>query len=80
MGRDEATTQTTGITPAALVGWYWRQAFPGQMLTISSEALALKMGFADISDMNRALLREYHFREYGKEHHIPKRSSGLTCE
>ena len=40
MGRDEATTQTSGLSPAALIGWFWRQAFPGQMQAMSAEALA----------------------------------------
>jgi hypothetical protein len=78
MGRDEATTQTSGIAPAALVGWYWRRAFPGQLQTMSSETLGKRIGFADVSEMNRALLREYLFCEYCEKHGILVSSTGLT--
>ncbi|KLK92423.1 hypothetical protein AA309_14510 [Microvirga vignae] len=78
LGKEGATTQTSGISPTALLGWFWRQTFPGQIQTASSETLAQKMGFSDVSEMNRALLREYLFRKYSEEHCIPIRSSGLT--
>ncbi|PVE23309.1 hypothetical protein DC522_16355 [Microvirga sp. KLBC 81] len=78
LGKEGATTQTSGISPTALLGWFWRQTFPGQIQMGPSETLAQKMGFAEVSEMNRALLREYLFRKYSEEHCIPIRSSGLT--
>lgn len=78
MGREATTTQTSNISPAALVGWFWRQAYPRQTQMMSSEALAQRMGFADVSDMNKALLREYLFREYCEELGISVKTSALT--
>lgn len=80
MGKEAATTQTSNISPAALVGWFWRQTFPDEMQMISFEALAARLGFADASDMTRALLREYLFSEYCRKHDLPIRSSRLTWE
>ncbi|WP_243368811.1 TfuA-like protein [Microvirga solisilvae] len=80
MGKEAATTQTGSIPPAALVGWFWRQTFPDEMQMIPVEALAVRLGFADTSDMTRALLREYLFSEYAREHDLPIRSSRLTWE
>jgi hypothetical protein len=64
MGKEESTMQTSDKSPAALLGWFWRTTFPGQMQMIPAELLAQKMGFPDVSAMSRALLREYHFRKY----------------
>ncbi|MET0532372.1 MAG: TfuA-like protein [Microvirga sp.] len=64
MGKEGATTQTSGQSPAALLGWFWRRTFPGQMQMMPPEILAQNMGFSDVSAMNRALLREYLFSEY----------------
>lgn len=64
MGKENATTQTSEQSPAALLGWFWRRTFPGQMQMMSPEILAQKLGFSNVSAMNRALLREYHFSEY----------------
>ncbi|WP_457090211.1 TfuA-like protein [Microvirga sp. P5_D2] len=64
MGKEGATTQTSGQSPTAVLGWFWRRTFPGQMQMMPPEALAQKMGFPDVSAMNRALLREYLFSEY----------------
>jgi hypothetical protein len=80
MGKEETTTQTGNIPPAALVGWFWRQAFPDETQVMSSEALAVRLGFADVSDMTRALLREYLFSEYCRDHDLPIRISRLTWE
>ncbi|WP_445503485.1 TfuA-like protein [Microvirga sp. G4-2] len=78
MGKEATTTQTGNISPAALVGWFWRLAYPGQIQTMSSEALAQRMGFADVSDMSKALLREYLFREHCEKQGISTRTHGLT--
>jgi hypothetical protein len=64
MGKEEATIQTSGQAPTALLGWFWRRTFPGQMQMMPPEVLAHRMGFPNISAMNRALLREYLFSEY----------------
>ncbi len=66
MGKEDATTQTSGQSPAALLGWFWRRTFPGQMQTLSPEILAQKLGFPDTSAMNKALLRDYLFSEYSR--------------
>lgn len=64
MGMEGATTQTRDISPAALLGWFWRKKFPGQLQMMSPELIADKLGFPDESAMTRALLREYLFSEY----------------
>lgn len=78
MGKEAATTQTGSIAPAALVGWFWRRTFPDQLQTISPDALAEQLGFTDVSEMTRALLREYLFSEYCDENDLPIRVSRLT--
>jgi len=80
IGKEDATTQTGNIAPAALVGWFWQRTFPNELQTISSETLATRLGFSDRSAMTRALLREYLFSEYCREHDLPIRSTGLTWE
>jgi hypothetical protein len=64
MGKEKSTIQTSGQSPAALLGWFWRRTYPGQMQMTPPDLLAHKMGFSDVSAMNRALLREYLFSKY----------------
>jgi len=78
VGKEQSTLETSGIPPAALLGWFWQQAFPGQWQTVAPGVLAEKMGFADVSEMNRALLREYLFRRYGEKHGIAPGRGSLT--
>jgi hypothetical protein len=66
IGKEGATTQTSAQSPAALLGWFWRRTFPGQMQMMAPELLAHKLGFSDVSAMNRALLREYLFSAYDR--------------
>jgi hypothetical protein len=62
-GRTSATSQTTEISPLELHAWFCRQLVPGRPYSISPEQLAVRLGYADVSTMSRALLREYYFRK-----------------
>ncbi|MGO4387873.1 TfuA-like protein [Microvirga sp. 2YAF29] len=66
IGKEGSTTQTSAQSPAAMLGWFWRRKFPGQMLMMSPAMLAQKLGFSDVSAMNRALLREYLFSDWSR--------------
>ncbi len=78
IGMEGVTTQTRDISPAALLGWFWRKTFPGQMQTMPPEALAERLGFADETAMTRAFLREYLFSEYSNDKSTTANEVNLT--